>query len=589
MHKRKPIIHLALLAVFLAVTLLPAMPAFAALGIISVQPNLVTGLTSVELVVTGTDFLDGAVVIVENFGALSTSFVSPTVLTASLPAGIDPGVYAVTVVNPDSESVTLPNALRVQLPTATVSPPPVPTSTLAPASRPLIVVASYTAGDVPITPGKPYNLVIKLENMGKTLATNLTAVFPPGDFIPRDTGGVLAVSEIDAGETQKLTQPVTASYELIGKAFATIIMQVSYYDPAGIAYQETFNLALPVVPPKPGAFNTATPTPTVTPIPPTRPQFVIVNYHINELSLQPGSRFTLSMDVQNKGAADALQVSMILGGGSSAPGVPQGTPGAGGVSGGSSDLGNFATVSSSNVQYLGDVAQGEELQTSAELIVNATTNPGAYPLKISFTYSDKKGSYYTDDQVITLLVYALPQVEVNFYRPPDPYFVGQTGLLPLQVVNVGRKSVVLGTMKVDAAGAQFSNNETLVGALDVGGYYTLDALMTPDFAGQLELIVTIGYSDDFSQRRVLTDTLTVEVMEAEFIEPPPGEGGMEGGPEGMPPEQPETFWQKAWRFILGLLGLDSSVPAEQPGEMPPGEEMPLEDVPVVPAPAGPKG
>ena len=588
MHKRQPLIHLALLAILVGTFLLQTTPVNAALGINNVQPSVVTGLTSVELVVTGTDFVNGAVVIVENFGALATSFVSSTTLTASLLPGISPGVYTVTVANPDPdpESASLSNALIVQLPTTSVPPP---TATLPAASRPLIVVASYTAGDAPITPGKPYNLVIKLENMGKAFATNLTAVFPPGDFIPRDTGGVLAASEIGPGETQKLTQPVTASYELIGKSFATIVMQVSYYDPVGIAYQETFNLALPVVPPKPGAFNTATPTPTVTPVPPTRPQFVIVKYQSDELSLQPGSRFTLSMDVQNKGTADALQVSMILGGGSSSPGAPQGTPQTGGVSGGSSDLGNFATVNSSNVQYLGDVSQGEEIQTSAELIVNATTNPGAYPLKISFTYSDKKGSYYTDDQVITLLVFSLPQVEVNFYRPPDPFFVGQTGMLPLQVVNVGRKAVVLGTMKVDTAGAQFSNNQTLIGALDVGGYYTLDAMMTPDFPGPLELIITIDYTDDFSQRRVLTDTLTVEVMEAEFIEPPPGEGGMEGGPDSMPPQQPETFWQKAWRFILGLLGLDSSVPVEQPGEMPPGEEVPPQEVPAGPAPAGPKG
>jgi hypothetical protein len=113
-------------------------------------------------------------------------------------------------------------------------------------------------------------------------------------------------------------------------------------------------------------------------------------------------------------------------------------------------------------------------------------------------------------------------------------------------------------------------------------------MMTPDQAGSLELIVTIGYTDDFSQRRVITDTLTVDVMEAEFIEPLPGEGGMEGEPGSMPPAQPETFWQKAWRFVLGLLGLDSGAPATQPGEMPPVEEIPSDGVPAG-APAGPKG
>jgi len=37
----------------------------------------------------------------------------------------------------------------------------------------------------------------------------------------------------------------------------------------------------------------------------------------------------------------------------------------------------------------------------------------------------------------------------------------------------------------------------------------------------------------------------------------------------------ETFWQKAWRFILGRLGLDSAKPETQPGEAMPPSEMPV--------------
>jgi hypothetical protein len=51
MHKRQSAIYLALLAILMAALLLQATPAQAALGISSVQPNIVTGLTSVELVV----------------------------------------------------------------------------------------------------------------------------------------------------------------------------------------------------------------------------------------------------------------------------------------------------------------------------------------------------------------------------------------------------------------------------------------------------------------------------------------------------------------------------------------------------------
>jgi hypothetical protein len=261
----------------------------------------------------------------------------------------------------------------------------------------------------------------------------------------------------------------------------------------------------------------------------------------------------------------------------------------GGISGASGDFGDFAPVASSNVQFLGDLETEAQLTANATLIVNANTEPGAYPLQITFAYSDEKGKLYNDDQVVTLLVYALPLVEVNFYREPDPLFAGQPGLLPLQVVNLGRKAAVLGNMHVTAQGAQLSNNTVLVGALDVGGYYTLDSTVTPDQPGPLELLVSIDYTDDFNQAQVITRTLSVDVQEAIAPEPGPGEGGVEGG-GGLPvPQVEETLWQKVWRFVKGLVGLDSGVPTPMPGELPPGG-VPTEGAPPVKSvPVGPKG
>jgi hypothetical protein len=571
MHKTRTLLTpLSLISLLLITLLMQATPAFAQLGIVGVQPNTVTGLTPVELVVTGTEFADGASVLIEGFGALATTFVSDTVLRALLPAGIDPGTYTITVVNPDSNSVSLADALRVLAPTATTTQPAAPSAT--PATRPVVVVSSYSAGKEPLTPGQQYTLVIKLNNSGGQVAQNIVAVFTPGDLVPRETGGVIAVDNLDPGDSHKISQPVTASWELIGKSYATVVMTVSYTDLGGTAYTETFNLTIPVVPPKPGAFYTATPTPTLTPVPPKRPQLIVVKYTTDVETLQPGTQFTLAIQVQNKGNADAHQVSMIIGGGSSSGGSPQGTPETGGVSGGSSDLGNFAPVSSSNVQFLGDMLQAQAMDASTMLIVNATATPGAFPLKISFAYSDDKGAYYTDDQVVTMLVYSLPQVAVNYYRPIDPLFMGQPGVLPLQIVNIGRKSAVLGNMTVTGQG-QFSNNQALVGPLDVGGYYTLDTTVIPEQSGPLQLLVTINYLDDFSQPRVISSTLTADVLEAPPT-PLPGEGG-----DVVPPSQPQTFWQKAWRFVLGLLGLNSGEPtlpgAVPPGEVPPGKPVPF--------------
>ena len=114
---------------------------------------------------------------------------------------------------------------------------------------------------------------------------------------------------------------------------------------------------------------------------------------------------------------------------------------------------------------------------------------------------------------------------------------------------------------------------TLVGALDPGGYFTLDAIVIPDQPGPLQLVVTVDYTDDFNQPQVITQTLNVEVMEGGPVVGHGGEGpGVPG--DGGPPSAPETFLQKVWRFILGLLGLDSGLPNAGGVQVPPPSEVP---------------
>ena len=575
-------------------TLLAAIPAIygnvraeVLIEVISVQPNVVSNATSVSLFISGADFTDGAQVRLEGYGTLSTSFVSSTSLTALLPAGVPPGAYTITVLNPDASSASLQNALQVVAFTATV---PVATTTpdvavTQPSGvRPLVVLDSYNAGVESISPNQQFDLAVKLRNIGDLPAKNLIATFPPGDCVPRDTGGVLALTELDPGERKKFNQPLTASYDLWGKVAANVLMQVSYTDPSGVSYAETFNISLPVTT---GKFvPTSTPTPTATPPPSPRPQLVIPGYSTDVNILQPGTIFNLTVQITNKGDTGARQLSMILGGGSVSGSNPSGTPDTSGISGAGGDFGTFAPVASSNVQFLGDLAAGKSTSATASMIVNAAANPGAYPLKITFAYIDDGGKTYIDDQVITMLVYYVPLVDINFYRDPDILFTGQQGQLPIQVVNLGRKAVVLGTIKASGELAQFSNNSVLVGPLDIGGYFPLDAFVIPEQPGPLEILVSVDYTDDFNQLQVITKTLTVEVQEM-FVEyPGPGEGGMEGGEPFQPEIQAETFWQKEVRLLKGLFGLDSGQPSPVPGEMPPAEIPPAEVPGIRPGPSG---
>ncbi|MBI4926423.1 MAG: hypothetical protein HY835_01565, partial [Anaerolineae bacterium] len=365
----------------------------------------------------------------------------------------------------------------------------------------------------------------------------------------------------------------------------TVPVKLTYTDSNGQAYSETFSITLQMRVYSGAAV--ATPTPTQAQV--FRPQLVIDAYQTDVSPLQPGSQFALKVNVKNLGNADARAVTLVLGGGATPD--PSGTPQPGGVSGSGADLATFAPLGSSNLVYLGDLPAGANKESTAQLIVNVSANPGAYTFKLSFVYTDPKGARMVDDQVITLLVFSLPQVEVNFYRDPGPIFAGQPAQLPLQVVNLGRKQAVLGNLTVTTANVPVENNTSLVGPLDPGGFFTLDSMITPLEPGELVLNVVINYNDDFNQPRQIEDTITLTVQEAMIIDPGMGEGGIPG--EGAPlPVVEETFWQKVVRFFKGLFGLDSGVtnPGGLPVEMPiPSENMPPTDSKPIPAPSGGKG
>jgi hypothetical protein len=469
------------------------------------------------------------------------------------------------------------NPTETATPTATERPP------RSEYERPVVIINFYNTNPSPANVGQDFDLSMQIYNTGQTSARNIVLVFSPGGFLPRNTGGVLAVPNIFPGNRFDINQPMTASWELWGQSVSTLDMTIGYTDELGNAYSEKFTISINLnVPRVAGPTITPTPTPTPTSMSIQRPQIVITNYETDIVPLEPGSAFLLELKINNLGNANAQRVTMIVGGGSTTS-FP-GTDVPGGVSGASGEFTNFAPLGSSNIQSIGSIPTGMGLSVSQALIVNVTTAPGAYPMKISFSYLTDAGVPLTDEQVITLLVYDLPSVDINFYRDPGPIFAGQPNMLPIQITNLGRKTTILGNMRVSVPSGILENNVILIGPLDAGGYFTLDSIFIPDFSGPTELAFTVDYTDDFNQARQVSKTLMIDVLE--FIipeEPFPNEGD-----PGFPPvETPETFWQKVWRFLLGLLGLDSGKPQPgQDGEIPPGE-FPVDSGEVVPPIKGP--
>lgn len=432
------------------------------------------------------------------------------------------------------------------------------------ANRPQLGVSNYTFDAKVAKVGSKLRLSIIMENRGPVSSYNNTVTFEGEGFFPQGSGGMQYVQNIEPGGKVTFNQDFMVGDALDYIETATIKATAVYLDAAGKSYTDVFTISVPVTS---GVNSGATATPKTT----SRPKLVITKNTTDIDPLQPGSIFELSLNVKNLGTTDAKNVIMVLGGGAttySDTGTPQ--PGTG------ADLTNFAPLGSSNIVVVGDIAKDAETTIKLKLVVNVTTVPGAYTLKTSFAFTDSSAKNFTDDQVITLLVYQLPQVEVNFYRDPGMMTAGMPNTLPLQVTNLGKKSTVLGNMTVKIEGMDVTNNTALVGALDPGGYFTLDSEIMPVAEGPLEVKVIINYTDDFNAAREITQTLNLQVMPAPVFTPDPNMG-----PDGLPINQPvvETFWGKIGRFFKGLFGLDSGV--KEPATSGTSTEVPVETGPII--------
>jgi len=473
-------------------------------------------------------------------------------------------------------------------------------------NRPLLYIADYyvEGGGKNVDPYTPFTLVFTLGNNGVegAHARNILISFSGEDFASLD-GGVSATHEVDAENkgNETLRHRFKVSDMSSWKYSGVINAAINYTNYDGSAsYNEAFTFYLGI--------NQQPSGPTRTPTAPAaaqKPLMVVKSYLTDLDPLEPGSTFKLQLFVTNLGASTASAVSLVYGGGvTTTPGDVGGTPQpGGGVTVSGSDLTNFAPLGQSNIAQIGDVTVGATVEATQDFVVNVTTQPGAYPFKISFVYSDSKGNRMVDDQVITLLVFSLPKLEFSFYRLPVFLNAGEPGQLPIQITNISKKSVVLGNLTVSAPSGELSNNTAMIGNLDPGGYYTIDATYIPDMAGIVPLNFSIRYTDDFNQLRTYQGSLDVEVQEAVLMPegelvplldekgnmvldekgnpvmvPAGGQGGMNGGNVSPMPQQNLNFFQKVWNAIKSFFGINPSsetpqmeAPIEsQPGILPKG-------------------
>jgi len=431
------------------------------------------------------------------------------------------------------------------IPTSTSTPSP--TATTKPAySRPLLNLTSYSYDSSEVYAGNVFNMDSVFQNLGQQRAYNIVVTYSASSLTAEDNGGVDVISSLGASESATSSQDFYVSSS-ISSSPVTVNIDIEYKDVDGQSYTQSF--AVSVVVSGYGTYYTSTPE--------GRPQMIVANYETDVDPLEPGTSFILTMNLQNRGYLTAQNVSMVFGGSGDSSSTTTST----------SSSENFLPLGSSNVQVIGDVSVQQYIQVQQALVVNSETTPGVYPLTLSFTYTDEDGNEFTDSQIITLLVYLVPSIEVSFYEIPDTFSIGEEATLPIQVVNIGSDSVLLGNIYINVENATLSNNLTFVGTLESGGSFTIDTDITPQQAGTYPVTVTINYQDNFKKAQTITQTLSITVSDtqraAATIDPALVATEMAKMPNTGNQQTNNSFGSILLRFFRGMIGFDSSASTSQ--------------------------
>lgn len=426
--------------------------------------------------------------------------------------------------------------------TATLEPEPMPTVTPEPPSgRPQIVVASYHASEETVHAGYDFDLEIRFRNDGASPAENVNIVFAGDNFYVRETGGVWSISELTPGDTYKIRQPLTASWSLAGYTVGTTTITANYTDENGTAYSDIFLISFDIY------FDPDWGKPTPTPVLGENPQIVVRNYHIDVPELKPGATFALELEIANLGSRLAKGVGMVIAGNSSNPDLSSSS---------SATISSvpFAALDSSNLIHIGDLNPGEMRNLTSRLIVDLQASAGVYSLPLAFQYSDETGQQFIDEQVVTLIVQTTPQLKISFYETPGEIVVGATGVLPLQVINMGYQTALLGDLHLKTSQGTLSGETAFIGQLESGSSFSHDAEVVPESPGELVIEAAVEYNDVFGQPQNIVQTLTVQVIDDETLSSDEDNANPVINVD-EPAQKGESFWHKVVRFFKTFLGL----------------------------------
>ena len=352
-------------------------------------------------------------------------------------------------------------------------------------------------------------------------------------------GGSAGPIDIAPQTETEMRMRVIVAESSSGSGSVTQQLEIHYSDPDGERLSDTHSVGLIVTGPAAGQAL------------PMVSSYRVYREDAANTALEPGGKFQLEIDLINLGKGDAHNLSVVIGGG------------AGG------GLDRLAPSGTSNRRFVGLLPAGATKTVTQTMVVDAGAAPGALRLELGLNYADENGEALNSSEFLGLQVGRPIRLEIKAVEVMTSTFAGMPMEVVFELVNAGTYTLNLMNARVGGEGsvkAMPNEAEEFIGALDSGGFYTLQKTMNPFKPGDGEILVEIDYLDDLDKEQTLSQRFPLEVKPADTMgqmgpdgQVFPGDPRFPGGPMEEDMNGPRLKDESvAIRFLRGFFGFGAS-------------------------------
>lgn len=277
-----------------------------------------------------------------------------------------------------------------------------------------------------------------------------------------------------------------------------------------------------------------TPLPVDTPIASTpAPVIMVTSYSTSVDRITPGTIFDLALTLHNATYRRADNVVVVLG----STGGTADAASAGGA-------GGLTVLETGNAKYVGALRGEREVSVSFRVIASPGTPPGALNIPITASF-EHGGTRQEVSYTVGLLIEREPALSLVTAELPESVVAGEPFMASFELANASGFALSGVALSVESTAAAVSDGTIFLGSMETATTEIIDATITAEQTGDLEVAVILTYRDDFGKQQEFRETRTVTVTaQPETTEELPGE---------MDDETDDGSWLT--RFFKALFGL----------------------------------